>query len=386
MLDPLFLYALTVISVLVVLLSILVVNLLVLPRLTSYKRSKSAPRVVALVPARNEDSNLADLLPTLLKQDYPEFEVWVYDDASTDETPVVLKRLTEAHSHLRVITASAEPPAGWLGKAHACYRLYDAMRAERQPEYMLFTDADVALNPQAVRHAVAAAEGLDAGLLSVFPRQITGSWAERLAVPLFLHWAVYSFLPLPLAFSKRTGPAFAAANGQFMLFKRDAYETCGGHEAVRDHVLEDVALARAVKKAGYRALLADGGHLITTRMYNGPGEVWRGYSKNAYAFFGYSPFVAAIGILVLLILYVAPIPLAIYSLLTSHASLLAVAAVQYGLGVLPRLLLAWRFNYSLWDTLLHPLAVLFQVAIIVNSMVWAHTGKGSWKGRAPLVR
>ena len=205
-------------------------------------------------------------------------------------------------------------------------------------------------------------------------------------MPLFLHWAVYSFLPLPLAFSRRTGPAFAAANGQFMLFKRETYEACGGHEAARDQVLEDVALARAVKKAGYCALLADGSDLMTTRMYEGPSEVWRGYSKNAYAFFGYSPFFAALGILILLILYLAPIPLALYSVLSPQSSVLIVAAVQYGLGVVPRLLLAWRFNYSRWDALLHPLAVLFQVVIIVNSMVWAHTGKGTWKGRAPIVR
>jgi hypothetical protein len=151
-------------------------------------------------------------------------------------------------------------------------------------------------------------------------------------------------------------------------------------------VLEDVALARAVKRAGHRSILADGGNLMTTRMYNGPGEVWRGYSKNAYAFFGYSPFFAGIGILTLLILYVAPIPIALYSALSPQPSALIIATIQYGLGVLPRLLLAWRFRYSRWDTLLHPVAVLFQIAIIVNSMVWAHTGKGTWKGRTPLVR
>jgi chlorobactene glucosyltransferase len=384
-LDPLILYALPVLSVLSVLLAIVVVNLLVLPRLAPYAEDREGPGVVALVPARNEAANLSEHLPSLLAQSYPRFEVWVYDDASTDDTPRVLEHLSASHPNLRVVTASEEPPPGWLGKAHACQRLYQTMRTQRDPGYFLFVDADVHFHRDAVKHAVAAAQALGAGLLSIFPRQVTGTWAERLAVPLFLHWAVYSFLPLPLAFSKRTGPAFAAANGQFMLFKREAYEACGGHEAVRGQVLEDVALARAVKRAGYPALLADGGGLVSTRMYEGTDEVWRGYSKNAYAFFGYSPFFAILGIFILLLLYVAPIPLALYSLLTPHSSLLTVAVVQYALGVIPRLLLSWRFSYRALDAFLHPVAVLFQIAVIINSMVWAHTGRGAWKGRTPRV-
>ncbi|MEO8288087.1 MAG: glycosyltransferase [Chloroflexota bacterium] len=379
----LLLFALLVLAVLVAFLGIVLVNLWVLPTVTRFGNSTSRERKVALlVPARNEAANIEACLRSLLQQDYAGLEVWLYDDASTDGTAEIATRIGEedrpAGVNLHIVSGTVGPPSGWLGKANACHRLYAAMMAESDPDYVLFTDADVRFAPSAVSQAVAAADSLGAGLLSIFPRQVTISWAERLAVPILLHWAVYNFLPLPLAFSKRTGPAFAAANGQFMLFKREAYEACGGHAAVRSEILEDVALARAVKRAGYRAMLADGGPLVHTRMYNGPGEVWQGYSKNAYAFFGYSPVFLAIGIVVLLVLYVLPLLLAAFFLPTVVGF---VFLAQYVTAVLTRLALAVRFRYPLLDMLLHPVAIVYMIAIEVNSMVWALTGRGNWKGR-----
>jgi chlorobactene glucosyltransferase len=400
----LIIYQLLVLSVLMALLGIVITNLIVLPRLVDFSpvgagatlqedisddiRGATEPRplVAVLVPARNEEANIEACLLSLFGQDYPNMQVWLYDDASTDGTARIAAMLAGlAEGWLRVVTGTGDPPAGWLGKANACHRLYGAMRAQIQPDYVLFTDADVRFAPSAVSHAVVAAQAQGAGLLSVFPQQVTVTWAERLAVPILLHWAVYMFLPLPLAFSPRTGPAFAAANGQFMLFTRKAYEACGGHTSVKSEVLEDVALARAVKRAGHRALLADGGPLIHTRMYGSAGEVWQGYSKNAYAFFGYSPFFLAIGMLTLTVLYLLPLPFALYSALsTQHSALTYVALAQYGAAVLGRLLLAAKFGYRIWDALLHPVAIVFLIAIALNSMRWSLTGKGAWKGRATL--
>ncbi len=377
-------YQLIILAFLVALLGIVLVNLRVLPKIVScgIASGKAAPKVAILVPARNEEAHIEVCLRSLLAQDYPDFEVWLYDDGSTDDTPQIAARLAASDPCFYIVEGVVEPPPGWLGKAHACHRLYEEMRAHFTPDYILFTDADVRFEHRAVSHAVTAAQSLGAGLLSIFPRQVTISWAERLTVPVLLHWAVYSFLPLPLAYSKHTGPAFAAANGQFMLFTREAYEACGGHTTVRSEILEDVGLARAVKRAGYRALLADGGPLMETRMYDGPAEVWRGYSKNAYAFFGYSPFFLAVGITVLSLLYISPIALAIYSLLTTQFSVLYLAVAMYGAALAARLALAMRFRYRLLDTLLHPVAVLFLIAVCINSMVWALTGRGGWKGRA----
>jgi chlorobactene glucosyltransferase len=371
-----------VLAVLAAFLGIVVVNLAVLPRLEDVRTPAvdGQLRVAVLVPARNEESNIEGCVRSLLAQDYRGLEIWVYDDASTDGTLGILRRLESevGAARMYIVQGTKGPPAGWLGKANACHRLYEAMRAEREPDYLLFTDADVRFAPSAVSRAVATAVRHRAGLLSIFPRQVTVTWAERMAVPLLSHWGAYNFLPLPLAFTLRSGPAFAAANGQFMLFSTQAYEACGGHEVVRSQVLEDVGLARAVKRAGYRALLADGGPLIRTRMYGSAREVWEGYSKNVYEFFGYSVWLLAVGVVGLLVLYVLPLLLAAVFVPSAVGW---VFAAQYGVGVLTRVAIAGRFGYRVVDCLLHPVAVLYLIAIAVNSMLWARTGRGAWKGR-----
>jgi chlorobactene glucosyltransferase len=381
---PALAYHLIILALLLSLLGILAANLWVLPRLQRFQRAQSdAPLVAVLVPARNEEANIETCLLSLLAQEYPSFEVWVYDDASTDRTREIASRMVAGSGgRLRVVEGLSDPPQGWLGKAHACYHLYAAMRERTTPDYVIFTDADVTLQPGTLGHAVGAARQLDAGLLSVFPMQVTGSFAERLAVPILLHWTVYTFLPLPLAHSRHSGPAFAAANGQFMLFRREAYEAFGGHKAVRSQILEDVALARATKRTGYRAILADGGALVQTRMYRGAQEVWNGYSKNAYAFFGYSPLFLAVGVLTLAALYVAPVVFIVESALSGDWPLFSLAAMQYALAIAARLMLSFRFGYRVLDAFLHPVAIIYVIAIEINSMWWALTCKSAWKGRS----
>jgi chlorobactene glucosyltransferase len=391
MFSGLLIYQLLILSVLLVLLGLVCVNLRTLPRIQYGKLPGHTPRSAVLVPARNEEANIEGCLRSLLAQDYPNYEVWVYDDASMDATGKIAAKLAREDPHgsrLHIVTGRGDPPPGWLGKAHACHRLSETVFAQSDPDYLLFTDADVRHAPEALRQTVMTAQATGAGLLSIFPRQITVSWAERLAVPLMQHWAVYGILPLPLAFDLRTGPAFAAANGQFMLFTREAYQACGGHAGVRDKVLEDVELARAVKRAGYRTMLADGGPLVLARMYAGRDEVWRGYSKNSYAFFGYSPLFLTLGVVALLVLYVVPPIVAFYALAVGEITweLLYLPLLQYVTAVTTRLALALRFATRLLDAYLHPIAVLFLITILANSMRWALTGKGSWKGRTYLEK
>ncbi len=396
-------YQLLILAILLVLLGIVLLNLHTLPKITD-QNPQSAIRnpqykVAILVPARNEEANIEDCLRSLLSQTYPSYEIWLYDDVSTDATLKIATRISEQHnsklktmplnevkgqnSKLHVVAGTADPPPGWLGKANACDQLYIAMREHSDPDYLLFTDADVRHEPEALSHAIAAAQATQAGLLSIFPRQTTLTWAERLAVPTMQHWAVYGILPLPLAFSSRTSLAFAAANGQFLLFTREAYKACGGHIAVRNQVLEDVGLARAVKRSGHRAILADGGPLVQTRMYDGFKGVWQGYSKNTYAFFGNSPFFLMLGVVILLALYVVPPVLVFYALLANRLTLdvFFLPLAQYLTAATIRFLLAIRFASRPLDALLHPLAILFLAAILLNSMRWALSGKSMWKGR-----
>ncbi len=388
MLTPLLVYQLVVVAFLLAFLGIVVVNLLVLPPIDRYSTPDGdRPSVAALVPARNEETNIEACLHSLLLQSYANLEIWLYDDASTDGTGEIAARIAaRSGGRLHIVTGTGDPPPSWLGKASACYCLYTTMRKHSTPDYVLFTDADVQFDPGAVGHALGCAQTKQAGILSIFPMQLTVTWAERLVVPVLLHWAVYTFLPLSLANSSRTGPAFAAANGQFMLFKREAYEAFGGHAAVRSQILEDVALARATKAAGYRAILADGGKLVRTRMYRGAQEVWNGYSKNAFAFFGYSSLFLALGILVLVALYIAPAAFTLYSIITLQPTGLLLPILQYVLAVISRLLLASRFHYRLLDAFLHPVAILYMIAIELNSMRWALTGQSAWKGRSLRVK
>jgi chlorobactene glucosyltransferase len=384
-LTPLLAYALVVLSVTLALLGIELVNLAVLPTPRRGGTAPTAGRVTILVPARNEEANIEACLRSLLAQDYSDLEVWVFDDASTDRTGEIAARIAgeprESGPPLYVVRGSGDPPPGWLGKPYACHRLYAAMHERSSPDYVLFTDADVRFEPRAVSAAVAIAARERPGLLSIFPRQEVGSLAERLVVPLMMHWTSFTLLPLPAAHTLRSGPAFAAANGQFMLFTRQAYEACGGHSAVRDSILEDVSLARAVKRARHCAILADVGPMVLTRMYRGAVEVWRGYSKNAFAFFGYSPVLLVLGIATLLALYVTPPVLAAWAFFAGEVWAAWAFLGAYLAAVAGRVALSLRFSYPVLDAFLHPVGILGLIAIAVNSMVWARTGRGAWKGR-----
>ncbi len=360
--SPLELYCGVVLSFGVVLLGLLAVNLAVLPRLRRFVplTPTSAPLVSILVPARDEAANIAACVRGLLAQDYSAFELIVLDDGSSDGTGAILAELAAADPRLRVLIGGPLLP-GWLGKPNACRQLAEAAGGD----LLLFTDAGV-------------------GLLSIFPRQITDTWGERLIVPLMQHFAVYGLLPLP-AMQRLRAPAFAAANGQFLLFSRAAYAACGGHSTVRGLVLEDVALARAVKRAGYSIALADGGDAITCRMYQGWGEVWAGFSKNLFAFFNRSLPFLAVAILVALVLWVLPVGGMIGAGLgiggfTPLVGWLCLA--QYGTAVTARLLLIARFGGRPLDAFLHPVGVLLLLAIALNSARIARRGGVAWKGRS----
>jgi len=217
-----------------VLLLIALSNLLVLRRLHRYGRPAQFPRLSVLVPARNEEANIGPCVRSLLAQDYPDFELLVLDDESGDQTAQVLASLATSDNRLRVL--SGQPlPAGWLGKQWACHQLAQAASGE----LLLFTDADTRYHPQALSNAVAALLAERTDMLSAVLREEVVSWGERLVVPILV-WSIFSFLPLGLAYRLRL-PAFTAANGQFLLFRRRAYEQIGGHAAVRQHTTEDLA-------------------------------------------------------------------------------------------------------------------------------------------------
>ncbi|HMA33458.1 MAG TPA: glycosyltransferase [Chloroflexia bacterium] len=377
-------YQAVVLLFLLALLVLLAINMAVLPNIRAYRRPDAAPFVSVLVPARDEAAQIAACIRGLLAQDYPAFEVIALDDDSTDATGAILAALAAGDARLRVLAGEPLRP-GWLGKANACRQLAAAARGE----LLLFTDADVRHAPALLGHAVGLLRAQGAGLLSIFPTQVTGTWAERLVVPILQHFAVYVLLPLPLM-QRLRAPAFAAANGQFLLFERRAYVACGGHGAVRTAVLEDVALARAVKAAGYRIALADGNGLVACRMYCNRAEVVAGFAKNLFAFFNGSWLFLAAGLAVGLGLWVLPplwVGVALPGALAPAAgpadrALAGLPLAQYGVAVLTRLWLARRFGSRPADALLHPLSLALVLALALHSARLSRRGGAIWKGRA----
>ena len=336
------------------------------------RRPPSAPAsvrrsVTVVVPVRDEAADVLDCLAAALDQrGVPGLRVVVVDDGSTDGTA----ELVAAHPDPRVQLVTAPPPGpGWLGKPNAC--AHGAAVAD-DADVLVFLDADVRLMPDAVAAAVAVLDENGLDLVSPWPRQLTGSGAERLVQPL-QQWLWATFLPLRLA-ERSPRPALAAANGQFLVVRREAYERAGGHAAVRGEVIEDVALLRAVKAAGGRGVVIDGSRLAVCRMYDGWAGVRDGYSKSLWAAVGGSPAAGLATAGVLTVVWVVP-PAA--ALRGSRAGLLGYAAGVAGRAISA----AATGGRVLPDALAHPLSVLALDALMVRSVVGHRRGTLRWRGR-----
>ena len=249
-------------------------NLRAFPTLGAGDRVAGRPRTSILVPARDEAARLPRSLPGLLRQ--PADEILVLDDASTDGTADAVAAF--ADPRLRLLRGSPTP-AGWIGKNWACHQLAAAATGD----LLIFCDADVRLRAGALEAVWAQVCRQRADVFSVFPRQLTGSLGERLLVPLIdenlLAFLPYRLLDAPV-------PAAAAANGQLLAFRRPAYELVGGHRAVADRIVEDLALARRSRQLGLKLGLALGGDLVATRMYDGYRCAVRGLGKSLRAAHG----------------------------------------------------------------------------------------------------
>jgi chlorobactene glucosyltransferase len=348
-------------------------NLLYLRRTGRARVLLSTPFVSVLVPARNEAARIGPCLEALARQEYPAYEVLVLDDCSEDGTADVARSFASRMPGLRVMSG-APLPAGWVGKSHACAQLADRARGE----WLLFTDADVVHGPHSVTRGIAAALSNRADLLTALPGQRLGSFGEVLTVPL-LYFAVAGFLPMFLLGRSRS-TKMAAASGQYMLFRRRAYDAVGGHCAVCADIVEDVGLSRAVRAAGLRLVIVNGVDFVSCRMYTRWSEVVEGFTKNAFAGLGHSVANLLALIVVASLLFVfPPVGLAVAPFVGLPW---APFAAETALALLARLALALAFRHPLLPVLLHPVAVLVALAIAVRSFWMTSFGEGvRWKGR-----
>jgi chlorobactene glucosyltransferase len=353
-------------------------NLWILLQSRSHPPPHDFPKVSILVPARNEENNIAACIHSLLAQDYPDFEVIVIDDQSTDATRAILAQIAEAEPQLKVLDgAGALPTEGWLGKNWACFQLAQLA----QGELLFFTDADTFHQPQTLRATVTALMGEQADLLTGFPRQEVHTWGERLLVPFFT-WAFYCFNPLAITYRLRL-PALSDAVGQMMLFRRQAYQAIGGHDQIRASIIDDLTLARRIKAAGLRWRVAYIADLIHCRMYRSSRAAFDGFTKNLFAAFDFRLLGFAFGFSWLAVLFWQPmVVLALLLIGRAPQAQMDELVTCIGLSTLLWLIPYWAQGVPLGMAFLYPLTLLANEVAAFQSLRLSLTGRLIWKNRA----
>ncbi len=241
--------------------------------------------VSVLIPARNEEKNIGNLLTGLQNQEYKNIEIIVFNDQSTDKTASIVNSFAESDKRIKLINSNGLPE-GWLGKNHACFSLAKYANGK----YFLFLDADVKIGNNIIQQTTLFSEKHKLGLLSIFPMQIMKTVGEQTTVP-NMNFILLSLLPLVLV-RKISFPSIAAANGQFMLFQSEIYRKIQPHEKMKTSKVEDIEIARFFKESKIKIACLVGNPSITCRMYSGFSDAVYGFSKNVIQFFGGSFFMA----------------------------------------------------------------------------------------------
>jgi len=241
--------------------------------------------VSVLIPARNEEQNIATILTDLQNQNYQNIEILVFNDQSTDKTEDIVKQFSENDKRIKVINSTGLPD-NWLGKNFGCYSLAKIAKGE----YFLFLDADVRVYKNIIINTIQKAEQKNLGLLSIFPKQIMLSLGEKITIP-NMNFILLTLLPLILVYKSKF-QSLSAANGQFMLFNSKIYKLMQPHEKMKSKKVEDIEIARFYKQNNIKIACLTGNNSISCRMYQNFGEATNGFSKNVLMFFGNSFFVA----------------------------------------------------------------------------------------------
>jgi len=337
------------------------------------------PGVSVLVPARNEAAAIEPCVQAILVSRDVDLEVVVLDDASTDGTDAIVRKLAEQDARVRLVRGRPLP-SGWCGKQHACAQLAEVASHDT----WVFLDTDVRLSPDAVRRCVAFLDASRASLVSGFPRQVTGSFLEWLLLPL-IHFVLLGFLPIARS-RVDNSPGLAAGCGQLFVTRRGDYLRAGGHTAIRASLHDGIKLPRAFRRAGLCTDIFDATDIASCRMYTRSLDVWKGLSKNATEGIGSA---ATIGPFTILLAggQMLPWVLVGWGLATGWQGwplwAVLIALVAVALSSLPRILEATRFRQSFTSVLAHPLGIAVFLAI-----QWVALGRRllglqtSWRGRS----
>lgn len=351
-------------------------NAILMKKISRFEGILHGPLVSVLIPARNEEKNISRCVYSLLNQDYRNLELIVLDDSSSDATLQILESMTSEFSNLRVIKGEALPE-GWLGKHWACHQL----AREAKGEILLFTDADTVHASSTVSHAIGVMIGEKTDLLTAIVKERTDTLGELITIPFMIH-SVFSIFPLAIAYGKRF-KSIAVTSGQFMMFRKQSYLSIGGHEAVKDHGVDDISLGRLTKKAGMKWRLYDASDLVECKMYDGFKAAYFGFLKNYFSLFDYRIIPAAFVWSWMLTLDFFPLIVALLFIFG--------VAIPESAGILS--LISLTLSISMWffasaKFSLRPLVIfLYPLITIISSIIGFHSiivhlcGAAKWKGR-----
>lgn len=351
---------------------ITVINFISAPMLKKSYPVQGTPFVSVLAPVRNEEKTIEKCIASLQIQNYPNLEILIYDDQSTDNTTEIVKKIADHDSRIKLIPG-IELPKGWTGKNHACYQL----SLHAKGEILIFTDADNFYSTTAVNNTVAWMQRFNLQFLSAFPRQITNSWSEKLVVPIY-DFFVYSMLPLWLTYYSPF-PSLSAANGQWLAMTRTLYDQ-NGHKDVKSHIVEDTILARRTKKLGFKMLTTSGQGIVFGKMYHSWQQVLDGFSKNTFGLMEYKLGIFLFFQLMIVSAFILPF-IALFIPDMFYHMLIPILII-----FIMRSLLVIKFGHPFIETvLLAPLGMVMFVRISINSVLCFFKRNVEWKGRNAVV-
>lgn len=344
----------------------------------------NAPLISVCIPARNEGRNIRACVEAVLAQDYPNFEVIVLDDRSSDATPEILRQLAAQHDRLKVINGS-DLPKGWAGKPHALFQASASARGE----WLCFVDADTFLSPTTLSSCYIKALATQADMFTIMTFQILGSFWEKTIMPLVMTALSVGFSPRKVNDPNKKD---AIANGQFILIKHSTYATIGGHASVKASIVEDKDISEQVKRNGHRLIVADGLKVVRTRMYTSLPEMWEGWTKNIYLGLRDEPALMALGIFGAFLTLMVSVFLPVWPILglywyLKHGDWMAMAVVIESLILWAYLIhvrvqVAIKMEISPWYALTTPLGAGVFGAMMFTSAWKVISRKGvTWKGR-----
>ncbi len=348
-----------------------------------------APLISVCIPARNEERNIRTCVEAILNQDYPNIEIIVLDDRSSDATPQILADIASRDSRLHPISGS-DLPKGWAGKPHALFQASASARGE----WLCFVDADTFLSPATLSSCYAKALATQADMFTIMTFQILGSFWEKTIMPLVMTALSVGFSPRKVNDPNKKD---AIANGQFILIKRSTYDTIGGHESVKDNIVEDKAISEQVKWNGHRLIVADGMQMVRTRMYTSLPEMWEGWTKNIYLGLRDEPSLMALGIFGAFLTMTVALILPAWPLLGSYwylnnggwmAMTVTVESVcLWAYVIYVRVQIATKMEISPWYAFTTPLGAGVFSAMMFASAWKVISRKGvTWKGRVYGVK